>query len=114
MSFVIFKNIKYYVYFSDYGIVTEEGNIKISINKVDLNKIVNNTQIKINNKYFAYTIKSINESLDSINNKVEIILEVKLPTNIKVKNNILEFKILLSDKTILEYIVHKIGELWVN
>ena len=58
---------------------------------------------------FSFLLASAND--DSINNKVEIILEVKLPTNIKVKNNILEFKILLSDKTILEYIVHKIGEL---
>lgn len=111
LSFVIFKNIKYYVYFSDYGIVTEEGSIKVSVNKADLNKIANNTQIKINNKYFAYTIKSINESLDSVNNEVEIILDVKLPSNIKIANNILEFKILLSDKTILEYIIDKIGEL---
>ena len=39
----------------------------------------------------------------------EIILEIDLDDKLNIKNNVIDFKILLDRKTILKYIYYKIG-----
>lgn len=96
------------MYFDSYGVVTNDNYLKVSINKKDLNKVTSNTKLKINNKDFAYIINSISEDLNTLNDTVEIIIDINLPDKMKITNNIVNFKILLSEKTIFEYILEKV------
>ena len=78
----------------------------------NLDKVISNKKIKIKERNFAYTIKSISESLSSLKNPVEVILTVKLDDEINIINNVVEIKILEKEMTILEYIREKVGIFW--
>lgn len=106
---IIFYNIDYENYYSNSGIVIDNNILKIYISQNDLDKISNNNKLKIKDKTFAYKINSISDILfDSVYYR-EVIMCVDLENKLNIKNNIVDFKILIGKKTVLEYIVDKIG-----
>jgi len=106
---LILYSIDYTSYYSNRGVIISDNYLKIYVDENDLYKISNNSKLKIENKNFAYTIKSISDILFNSTYYREVILEMNLDDKINVKNNIIDFKILLDKKTILEYIIYKIG-----
>ena len=106
---LILYSIDYTSYYSNRGVIISDNYLKIYVDENDLYKISNNSKLKIENKNFAYTIKSISDILFNSTYYIEVILEMNLDDKINVKNNIIDFKILLDKKTILEYIIYKIG-----
>ena len=108
-TLIAFNNIKYYGYYKGNGIVIEKNTIKIEVDLNDLDRVTSNKKIKIKERNFAYTIKSISETLSSLNKSVEVIINIELDDNINIINNIIEFKIIEKEMTILEYIREKVG-----
>ena len=109
VTLLVFDNIKYYVYYKSSGIVIEKNSLKIETDLNNLDKVISNKKIKIKERNFAYTIKSISESLSSLDKTIEVILNIKLNDEINIINNIVEIKILEKEMTILEYIREKVG-----
>jgi len=106
---VIFKKVEFNKYYSNSGIVISNHEIEIYVNRKDLNKVYNNKKIIINNKNFAYNIKNISEPIYYNDYYYKIILKVKILDNLNIKNNFIDFKILLEKQTILKYILKKVG-----
>ena len=109
VTLLVFDNIKYYVYYKTSGIVIEKNSLKIETDLNNLDRVISNKKIKIKERNFAYTIKSISESLSLLDKPIEVILNVKLNDEINIINNIVEIKILEKEMTILEYIREKVG-----
>ena len=106
---LIFYNIDYEDYYKNSVVVIDNDVLKLYVTEDDLDKIINNDKIKIKNETFAYEVKSISNVLFNSIYYREVILFTDLKENLNIKNNIVEFKILLDKKTILEYIIYKIG-----
>ena len=107
--FLILYSIDYKNYYSSSGIVVENNILKIYVTEDDLDKVSNNSRLKIKDETFAYKIKSISDVLFNSMYYREIILEIDLDDKLNIKNNVIDFKILLDRKTILKYIYYKIG-----
>ena len=74
----------------------------------DLENVTTNNKLKIKNKEFAYKIQFISDTVNT-SYYYEVIIESEFSDNVNVNNNVINFKILLSKKTILEYIFYKLG-----
>lgn len=109
LVYLVFKSTYYENYYVNSGILIEENNLKVYVLDKDLDKITTNSKLKIKNKEFAYTIKSISDVLFNTNYYYEVVIESDFSSNLNIKNNLIEFKILLDKKTILKYIYQKIG-----
>lgn len=109
LVYFVFKSTYYENYYVNSGVLMEENNLKVYVLDKDLDKITTNNKLKIKNKEFAYTIKSISDVLFNTNYYYEVVIESDLPSNLNINNNLIEFKILLDKKTILKYIYQKIG-----
>lgn len=109
LCLLIFYNIEYKNYYKNSGIVIEDDCIKINVSNSDVDVISNNRKLKIKDREFAYTVKSISDVMYSVDYYREIILQINLDDDLNIKNNIVKFNILLDKQTILEYIFHKIG-----
>jgi len=83
-------------YLSGLGYVDEAGYILVESNEQNLDTILNNNTVIINDATYNY-------SVDKIENNF-IYLKSDIPKNIKIKNNILDFKILLEKVTFFNYI----------
>lgn len=107
---VVFNNIYYESYYINSGILLEKDKMKVYVNNLDLNKITTNNILKINNKEFAYKTNLISDILfDGNNYSYEVIIESRFDNSINILNNVINFKIPLRKKTILEYILKKVG-----
>ncbi len=106
---VLFNNIDYEIVYKSNGIVIDVNTLKIYCSKDDLDKIVNNKNIIINNRKFAYKNIVINDIVYNQNYYFEVILNVEIDKSNNVKNNVIDFKIPIKKLTILEYILHKVG-----
>jgi len=83
-------------YLSGLGYVDEAGYILVESNEQNLDTILNNNTVIINDATYNY-------SVDKIENNF-IYLKSDIPKNIKIKNNIIDFKILLEKVTFFNYI----------
>ena len=108
---LLLSNIDYEKYYINSGIITSSKTLKTLVMSDELDKVTTNRKMKIKNKEFAYTIDSISEPVYSTDYYYEVVLHVDIDDNLNIDNNVLKFKILLSKKTILEYIFFKIGGL---
>ncbi len=111
ISTIVLSNIDYEKYYINSGIVTSSKTLKTIVISDELDKVTTNRRMKIKNKEFAYTIDSISDPIYSTDYYYEVVLHVDIDDNLNIDNNVLKFKILLSKKTILEYIFFKIGGL---
>ena len=111
ISAIVLSNIDYEKYYINSGIITSSKTLKTLVMSDELDKVTTNRKMKIKNKEFAYTIDSISEPVYSTDYYYEVVLHVDIDDNLNIDNNVLKFKILLSKKTILEYIFFKIGGL---
>ena len=103
------NKIKYNKYYFNSSNVISKNKIEMYVNKNDLDKVYNNKKIIIKEREFAYTIEKISEPIFNIDYYYRVILNIKLDDNINKKNNLVNIKILLDRKTILKYIIQKIG-----
>ena len=106
---IILNNINYEKYYINSGVITSDKMLKILVEEDKLDEVVTNRRLKIKNKEFAYTIDSISDTLYGTTYYYEVFLNVDISDDLNIVNNVLKFKILLSKKTILEYIFFKIG-----
>jgi len=111
ISFILFmfNSIDYEKFYKNNAIVVEKNKIKFYCNNEDLINITKNKKIIIEGKNFAYRNLTISNVIYNEKYYNEIVMDVDLSNNINVINNIIDFKILLQKKTILQYIFYKIG-----
>ena len=76
--------------------------------KIDKLKYVkNNNKLVIDNKEYVYSIKSINNDYEidnNLNNYLYLYLDVSLDSKDKITNNVLNVKLLESNKKIFYYL----------
>ena len=106
---ILSKSISYEKYYTNSGVLISDKTLKVYVNIDDLETLTTNRIIKIKNKEFAYTIDSISNVFNGSGYYCEVIMSVDISDDLNILNNVLKFKILLSKKTILEYIFYKIG-----
>ena len=96
---------KYKSYYITKGTMID-GNIKLLINLDDVKYLLNNNNLKIDNKFYKYQIKNISENIyidESHNNYQEIYLKVENINN--VNNYVYEIKLEKENKKIIEYLI---------
>ena len=96
-------------HFHSESITVYQKGYLVSVDLEYLDRVVTNNKIKIKERNFAYTIKSISETLSLLNKPVEVFLNIKLDDNMNIINNVIQFKIIEKEMTILEYIREKVG-----
>lgn len=106
---ILSKSINYEKYYTNSGVLISDKTLKVYVSNNDLETLTSNRIIKIKNKEFAYTIDSISNVFSGNSYYNEVIMNVDITEDLNIENNVLKFKILLSKKTILEYIFYKIG-----
>ena len=106
---ILSKSINYEKYYTNSGVLISDKTLKVYVSNNDLEALTSNRIIKIKNKEFAYTIDSISNVFSGNSYYNEVIMNVDITEDLNIENNVLKFKILLSKKTILEYIFYKIG-----
>lgn len=105
----VLNKIYYEKYYIDNGVVVETNLVRIYVDEENLSIINNNNKIKIENKFFAYKVNSINE-LEYLNKKYyQLLINIKLDEKHNIKNNNFKFKIIVSKEKILKYILNKLG-----
>ena len=110
IALLILTQYKYKKYYQTIGQVTKENNkykITLYIDPYKLNIIKNNNTMLIDKDNYSYTIDYIdNEYLisDDLNNYLRVIINVNLKNKDRINNNILNIKILESDKKIISYL----------
>lgn len=101
------KNITYEEIYSNKGIGTQEGYIKVLIEVEDINQLINKDNIIIDNKNYKYKIVGFNEKLNQVNNK--IFQEVLISADTKIlENRYISFKVLIKKYNFFDYIINKI------
>lgn len=106
----VILNMKFAKYISLNGLIIKEQEIfqlKLYLTPYQLKIIKNNDKIIIENKKTKYNINHISENyiLSTTNkNYLEVVLDVELDKKEKIVNNIVDTKILESEKTIFYHI----------
>ena len=104
---VILLNTKYKMYYKTKGIVTSDKNLMLIVKIDKLKYVKNNNKLVIDNKEYVYSIKSINNDYEidnNLNNYLYLYLDVSLDSKDKITNNVLNVKLLESNKKIFYYL----------
>lgn len=100
---IINKSFKYYEYIcvpSEY----KDKTLNIYVQSNNFKKITNKNRIKIDNRVFAYKVKSISNENIYINNNYYKILELKVDGLNLEENEIVNSKIIVKESTLIEYV----------
>lgn len=102
--------IKYSKYYQTVGQVIEENNtyqLSLYLDPYKLKILKNNNKIIIDKEEYFYDIKYIDNKYlisDNLDNYINVILDVNLKKKDRIVNNILDVKILESNKKIICYL----------
>ena len=103
------NNIDYEKFYMNSGVIVDKGKMKIYCDKVGLKTIANNKKIIIEGENFAYKNIIINDIVFNDTYYFEVLFDVDLNNKYNIQNNLVDFKISLDKKTILKYMLSKIG-----
>ena len=95
------------MYYKTKGIVTSDKNLMLIVKIDKLKYVKNNNKLVIDNKEYVYSIKSINNDYEidnNLNNYLYLYLDVSLDSKDKITNNVLNVKLLESNKKIFYYL----------
>lgn len=101
--FIINKSFKYEKYYYSQAEV-KDNYINIYVLIEDVEKITKNYELKLENKKFAYKIKSISEENIYIDNNYYKEIKLVIDKKDLKKNEIVNIKIILDEFSIIEYI----------
>lgn len=101
--FIINKSFKYEKYYYSKAEV-KDNYINIYVLIEDVEKITKNYELKLENKKFAYKIKSISEENIYINNNYYKEIKLVIDKKDLKKNEIVNIKIIVDEFSIIEYI----------
>lgn len=106
---VINNNFKIKNYYKTSGIV-KDGYLCILTDLGDVDDVVDNKYLYIEEDKYAYSIQRLNKEIvnEGTNFYQEVYLDIDLIDKDFVNNNIVEIKIIVSEKTIFEYISYLI------
>jgi len=110
IALLLITQLKYKKYYQTNGQVIKENNIyqlSLYLDPYKLKIFKNNNKIIINEKEYIYNIKSISDEYiisNDLKNYVKVILDINLNKEDKIVNNILNLKILESNKKIIYYL----------
>jgi len=101
--FIINKSFKYEKYYSNVAEV-KNNYIIIYVKTDDIKQITKNYELKIENKKFAYKIKSISNDNIYLNNNYYKEVKLSLKNHNLKENEIVNIKIITDEYSIIEYI----------
>lgn len=105
---VLILNIKYKKYYYLYGQVDNNYRLILYCDIDNLEIIKKNNKIQIDNNIYNYKILSIDTKytvLNNTNNYIQIVIDINLNSEDKITNNILQLKILVSNKKLFYYLI---------
>ena len=103
-------NNNYYTYYQGVGVLKEKDYLSINVDTKNIDKVLKSKKIMIGGSTLTYNVTNISEEFN-ISGEIlykEITLSIKLEASDNIKNNNLDFKIIVDKTSIFNYMLNKI------